>query len=83
MKTFVMLTALSVICLVLIMDSSPTPTEDQSEERSSEECRGHSGESAKDPSDEAKITNEKKLFRDLPQTAASFLSSSFMYKCRK
>ena len=83
MKTLVMLSMLSVICLVLIMDSSSTPAEDESEERSSKEF-GNSEESKSDEDsrDKVKITS-KKLFRNLPQTAASFLSSSFMYKCRK
>ena len=75
MKTFVML---SVICLVLIMDSSSAPVE--SEERSSEER----GNSEKIESGEVKMTSDKKLFRNLsPKTSVSFLSSSFMYKCRK
>ena len=84
MKTFVML---CVICLVLIMDLSSAPVE--SEERSSEkwgnseESESEENNSDEDSSDEVKITNEKKLFRKLPQTAASFLSYSFMYKCQK
>ena len=75
MKTLVML---SVVCLLLMLKTSSTPAEDEAEERSSDQ----SGDLER-RSSEVLTKSEKKLFRDIPKVPASFLSHSFIYKCRK
>ena len=75
MKTLVML---SVVCLLLLLKTSSTAPEDEAQERSSDQC----GDSDR-RSSEVQTKSEKKLFRDIPKVPASFLSHSFIYKCRK
>ena len=75
MKTLVML---SVVCLLLMLKTSSTPAEDEAEDRSSDQ----SGDLER-RSSEVQTKSKKKLFQDIPKIPASFLSHSFIYKCRK
>ena len=75
MKTLVML---SVVFLLLMLETSSTAAEDEAEERSSDQ----SGDMERRFS-EVQTNGEKKLFQAIPKIPASFLSHSFIYKCRK
>ena len=75
MKTLVIM---SVVCL-LVLETSSTAAEDEAEERSSD----HQSNDLERRSSEVQTNGEKKLFQAIPKIPASFLSHSFIYKCRK
>ena len=75
MKTLVIM---SVVCL-LVLKTSSTAAEDEAEERSSDQ----SGDMMERRFSEVQTNGEKKLFQAIPKIPASFLSHSFIYKCRK
>ena len=75
MKTVVMLS----VVFLLVLETSSTAAEDEAEERSSDQ----SGDMMERRSSEVQTNGEKKLFQAIPKIPASFLSHSFIYKCRK
>ena len=75
MKTVVMLS----VVFLLVLETSSTAAEDEAEERSSD----HQSNDLERRSSEVQTNGEKKLFQAIPKIPASFLSHSFIYKCRK
>ena len=75
MKTLVIMS----VVLLLMLKTSSTAAEDEAEERSSDQ----SGDMMERRVSEVQTTGEKKLFQAIPKIPASFLSHSFIYKCRK
>ena len=74
MKTLVIMS----VVFLLMLETSSTAAEDEAEERSSDQS-----DDMERRFSEVQTNGEKKLFQAIPKIPASFLSHSFIYKCRK
>ena len=74
MKTLVIMS----VVFLLVLETSSTAAEDEAEERSSDQS-----DDMERRFSEVQTNGEKKLFQAIPKIPASFLSHSFIYKCRK
>merc|ERR1712137_777914 len=79
MKTFVIL---SVVCLLLILETSSRPADDKSDEKSSEECDSDECGSDEDPSSGEEFKTSQETMLQQPSVTYS-ITSYISNKCQK